>query len=137
MSLFEKIVFHVKQFRNYLFYRRDIVFHVKQIEKELVSEFWKTKEEAKFLVKAHRVKRILYECPSLLHDSPTDWALVILSKEDDVETIIKWYTESCWECGKAVNVAEDDYYLFEPSLSVLCKECCDKEGIDLNGEKIR
>lgn len=44
--------------------------------------------------------------------------------------------EKCWDCKKEVNVKKDDYYLFEPTLEVLCKECCDKEGINLNGERI-
>lgn len=44
--------------------------------------------------------------------------------------------DRCWECHKVVDVQNDEYYLFEPTLEVLCKKCCDSEGINLQGEKI-
>ena len=46
-------------------------------------------------------------------------------------------TQECWECTNTVNLNKDKYYFFDVTEEVLCWECCKKEGIDENGDKVK
>lgn len=61
------------------------------IQRELVAKFGKSIDEASELVEKFGVKSSLIESPILLHDSPNHWALALLTNNNDIEAIEKYY----------------------------------------------
>lgn len=61
---------------------------------DLIETFGKTKNEAFYLVTKHQVMNKIIRNPILIHDSPRNWSLIILSNENDMKTLIKYYKEN-------------------------------------------
>jgi hypothetical protein len=61
------------------------------ITREFIVSFGKTKAEAEKLIKKAKVYESLVENPQGLHDSPYTWSLVILTENNDYETLDKYY----------------------------------------------
>ncbi|WP_100402766.1 hypothetical protein [Bacillus sp. FJAT-42315] len=61
------------------------------IARELVAIFGKSQKEANELIVKYDVKDTLLQHPVLLHDSPNNWALTLLTKDNDLEAIEDYY----------------------------------------------
>lgn len=65
---------------------------VYQINRELVINFGKTSTQAKALVFNANLPEYLSKHPIALHDSPHEWAIKLLTKNKDVETLERYYS---------------------------------------------
>lgn len=67
----------------------DILIH--HIVRELIVEFGKSKQEAIQLIKKSGVEESLMKDPMGFHESPYNWALSVLTDNDDVEALEKHF----------------------------------------------
>lgn len=65
---------------------------VHQIGRELVVNFGKTNAQAQVMVNEANLNDYLVENPIALHDSPHQWAIKLLTKFDDDETLERYYS---------------------------------------------
>lgn len=70
--------------------QKDIQLMVNHIVRELIVEFGKDEKEALQLVRNAGVDKSLTEHPIGFHETPDDWALSILTDNNDVETLEKY-----------------------------------------------
>jgi UDP-N-acetylglucosamine transferase subunit ALG13 len=69
--------------------QKEIHLMVNHIIRELIVEFGKSKAEAMYLVKRTDVEKSLMKDPMGFHESPYNWALSVLTDNDDVEALEK------------------------------------------------
>jgi hypothetical protein len=69
--------------------QKEIDLMINHIIRELIVEFGKSKTEAIHLVKKSGVEKSLIKDPMGFHESPYNWALSILTDNDDVEALEK------------------------------------------------
>ncbi|MCG1027072.1 hypothetical protein [Virgibacillus halodenitrificans] len=71
--------------------RNDIDLMVQYISKELMSEFGKSKEEAMKMIQESEVEKSLVKDKLGFHESPYNWAISILTDQNDVEALEKHF----------------------------------------------
>lgn len=72
---------------------RDLILEfINQIGRELVINFGKTASQAEVLVARAYLRDYLSKHPIALHDSPNEWAIKLLTKNNDIETLERYYS---------------------------------------------
>lgn len=71
--------------------RNDIGLTVQSISKELIDEFGKTREEAIKMIKESEVEESLVKDKLGFHESPYNWAISILTDQNDYEALEKHF----------------------------------------------
>ncbi|WP_106496285.1 hypothetical protein [Lentibacillus sp. Marseille-P4043] len=71
--------------------RNEIDLMVQHISKELINEFGKSKEEAMEIIKESEVEESLVKDKLGFHESPYNWAISILTDQNDVEALQKHF----------------------------------------------
>jgi hypothetical protein len=71
--------------------QREASLLVNLIMRELILEFDKTEEESLFLIRNSNVYESILKEPIGLHDSPHQWALIVLTHNNDVDALEKYY----------------------------------------------
>lgn len=71
--------------------RNEIDLMVQHISKELINEFGKSKEESMKLIQETEVEKSLIEDKLGFHESPYNWAISILTDQNDVEALEKHF----------------------------------------------
>lgn len=75
-------------------YTRRARVMVKGIHRELVVSFGKTNYQAEQMIKRAKAYQTLKASPLSLHDSPHEWAIKVLTADDDMETLEKYYSKN-------------------------------------------
>ncbi len=70
--------------------RNEIDLMIQYISKELINEFGKTKAQAIKMIKASGVEKSLIKDEMGFHDSPYNWAVSILTEQNDYEALEKY-----------------------------------------------
>ena len=60
--------------------------------KELITKFHKSIIEAENIVKNGKMEDYIIEHPIVLHSSPYDWAVILLTEKNDIEALEKYLT---------------------------------------------
>lgn len=72
-------------------FQNDAALLVTLIMRELILEFDKTETAAMQLISNSNVYDSILKEPIGLHDSPYQWALIVLTDNDEIETLEKYY----------------------------------------------
>lgn len=71
--------------------RNSVTKFILQIKRELIRDFGKTEPQAQALVVKSDLQNYLSKHPIVLHDSPHEWAVKLLTKHNDVKTLEHYY----------------------------------------------
>lgn len=91
-DLVKKVVGQVFKQENFKLGNELVGQFVYQIRRELVVNFGKTTVQAHMLVTRANLNDYLTKHLLALHDSPHEWAIKLLTKNNDVETLERYYS---------------------------------------------
>ncbi|MGY0691385.1 hypothetical protein ACW2QC_01175 [Virgibacillus sp. FSP13] len=70
--------------------RNEINLIINRITYELINEFGKSQDEAMDLIKRSKVEKSLIEDGMGFHESPYNWAISVLTDQNDYEALEKY-----------------------------------------------